>query len=272
MAVLAALMGASLPAQAQLGEESRVDLAPAPTLEELQELDPRQYESVEVGLQIRLDAMEEAALSFGARGGLAHRFREIGQALERYQAQLDRTFNFQRLVINAPNGLLLEPPVVTEAENALLLSDRGQTAATTELILRINNPARLTTTARDWREYLLREFGEVEPPPEVLLPRNDEERELWRDWVARGWEEGIEQANEIFNEDLNRLTRDFNGMVRYRRLLAEGMITEPFTTAWNRGVTGGGEEMRVGDAGVRITAPSALNPEVDRWRPAERYD
>jgi hypothetical protein len=48
------------------------------------------------------------------------------------------------------------------------------------------------------------------------------------------------------------------------------MISPPYTLGEDRGVTGGGSEMRVGDRGVTITGQSALIPRSNTWTPATR--
>ena len=103
-----------------------------------------------------------------------------------------------------------------------------------------------------------------------MLPRDDVERAEWKHWIKEGWVAGVTQAEETFEADLDRMTNDFIGMVRYRELLAQGMISSPYARGDNRGITGGGKEMRVGDRGVAITSQSSLNPRSDQWTPAQR--
>lgn len=221
-------------------------------------------------LDIRADALRDAALSYGARGGLAWQSWNINRRLARHAESLSQSFNFRALLIPAPSGLLIEPPVITEDENALLVETDGQAAATTERLLRINEQVKLVTTARDWRMYLWREWGDVEPPPDLLIPRDDKERALWQKWLTEGWKQGVHQADEIFQISLNRLTAEFTGMVRYRHLLAEGIVSPPYAVMSERGITGGGDELRVGDRLVRITGQPELNPRGKTWVPADR--
>ena len=256
-----------LPVQAQENRE------PPPTLEELRakKLDSS-FKQVGDGLpiDIRREAVKEAALSYGARGGLAYRTYYIRQELEGYASQLDRIYDFRQLLIEAPSGLLIEPPVVSEALDAMIIENDGQTAAVSDAIFNINRNARFTSTARSWRQYLEREWGEITNPPAILLPKTPDEVLVWRELVTKGWKEGFEQADDIFQQDLNRLNADFEGMVRYRKLLAYNMITPPYANLVNRGVTGGGDEMRVGDRAVEITGKPALIPGAERWNPVSR--
>ncbi len=244
---------------------------PPPIMTELQEQSTgEEVKADQMGLQIRADALREAALSYGARGGLAYRTFEIQRRLAEYDKSLGRAFDFRRLLIAAPGGLLIEPPIVSEAQRAVLVASGGQAAAVADRVYRINRVARIVTASRDWRLYLERDWGRVDPPPGLLLPRDDTERAEWRAWIKEGWDAGVLQAEDTFEADLDRMTNDFVGMVRYRELLAQGMISPPYALNEDRGVTGGGSEMRVGDRGVTITGPSALIPRSDSWNPAPR--
>jgi defect-in-organelle-trafficking protein DotC len=221
----------------------------------------------EAGFQVRADSQKEAALSYGLRGGLAWRTYQINQRLERFADPLSRTYNFRQLLMGAPGGVYVEPPVVEEQLEALKIADQGQSAALTDKILTISANARLVTTARDWRTYLERTWGRPDPPPNTLLPKTPEEQANWATWVKDGWQKGIEQADDIFTEDLARLNRDFTGMVRYRKLLAEAVVSAPYAGLVDRGVTGGGLEMRIGDRAVTITGPAQLKTQSNSWRP-----
>ncbi len=219
---------------------------------------------------IRLQAMREAALSYGARGGLAKRTEEISQTLIKKSSSMDKIYDFKRLLIPAPSGLLIEPPIVSEGEDATLIEAGGQTAAVVDKIYNINRNARIVSTPRNWRAYLERQWGNVEVPPSVLWPRNGEEKRVWLENLEKGWNEGIKQADEIFQADLNNLIADYSGMIRYRKLLAKGIISAPYALHVDRGITGGGDEMRVGDRAVQITGPSQLMTEGVEWQPVSR--
>ncbi len=229
-----------------------------------------QEEEVGGMFDIRFNALKEAGLSYGARGGLAYRTYQIRKHLESRSDYMDKVFNFGRLLIPAPSGLLIEPPVVSEAENGLVIGENGQEAAVSDIVYQINKGSRIVAAPRHWREYLERTWGDVEPPPDILRPSNDEEREVWEDAVEKGWKEGVRQADEIFQRDLGELVADFEGMVRYHKLVALGMISKPFALQEDRGITGGGDEMRIGNRAIRITGRPELIPGYEQWLPANR--
>lgn len=219
---------------------------------------------------IRAKALKEAALSYGARGGLAWRTFKIRQMLENHGSYMDKVYNFSQLLIPAPSGLLIEPPIITEDDNALIINKEGQEAAVSDRLYNINKNAQIVSAPRMWRNYLERDWGEVTPPPDILLPENKVERENWIKYVREGWAKGIDQADEIYQDDLNQLTANYQGMVRYRMLLAQGMVSPPYALQIDRGVTGGGNEMRVGDRAVQITGRPELQTGSDQWQPANR--
>ena len=78
------------------------------------------------------------------------------------------------------------------------------------------------------------------------------------------------EREAAFEAGLNQLTADYNGMVRYRMLLAQGKISQPYALHEDRGVTGGHNEMRVGDRALRITGPSQFLTGGELWKPADR--
>ena len=67
--------------------------------------------SKEIALDMRRDAQREAALSYGARGGLSKRSYQIMERMAGYESVLDKVFDFRQLLIKAPSGLMIEPHV-----------------------------------------------------------------------------------------------------------------------------------------------------------------
>ncbi len=263
----------TFPSYAQLGLTDDAPPHEPPSLEQLKHLE-RDNQTVsdtnKLPFDIREDALREAAISYGARGGLAKRTFEIRRELASRGRYLDKVFDFRQLLIPAPSGLLIEPPIISESINAMLIDTGGQQAAVSDRIYNIISNAKITSTARTWHTYLEREWSAVEPPPDILRPENAEERALWEKKVEEGWQKGYEQANEIFADDLNRLVADFMGMIRYRTLLSQGMISAPYALQVDRGITGDGNEMRIGDRAVEITGVPTLITEANQWQPANR--
>lgn len=217
---------------------------------------------------VRLGAMRDAALSYGAQGGLAWRSQRLNEELKVSAALLGRVFNFRELMLEGPEGSLVLPPVISEARDSWSTAAGGQELRIADRVYEIINNARFVPTAPVWQTYLVRSFTMPRKPFPVLLPKDEGERRQWREWVAEGWESGVEQAQAIFAVDLARLERDIAGMIRYRILLAQRVVTPPYTAVGDLGVTGGGDGLRVRDRTLRITVNSQLVNDAGEWLPA----
>ena len=81
-----------------------------------------------------------------------------------------------------------------------------------------------------------------------------------------GWQKGIEQGYTIFQQNLARLKRDYRGMILYRKLLQEKMISAPFVSRTELGVTGNGSNMRINDQVLRIVELPKLQTNSRNWK------
>lgn len=213
--------------------------------------------------KIRLENINEAALGYGVRSGLARRSYEISKILYDSQELLDNVFNFNSLLLDKS----VLPPVLSEAKNSLRQSD-SDTIRLADASYRIERQAVFVTTPPTWREYLIRNYHyKSELPAGLLLPKNDGEKKIWQQNVLQGWNAGVRQADSIFEQSLGRLERDFKGMILYRSLLARGMIGKPYVAESNLGVTGNGNAMNVNDRILRITAKPKLETNPAIWKP-----
>ena len=91
-------------------------------------------------------------------------------------------------------------------------------------------------------------------------------------YTAKGWKNGVDQANVILEENIARVKEDFGGIILYRKLLAMNMVSPPFVSHTDLGVTGDASEMRIDDKVLRITALPVLNLNSSEWRAAVAKD
>ena len=211
---------------------------------------------------IRYAAIQQAATSLGARGGLAWEARNIDAALRCESIFLDQVFDFNQLLLN--HNVL--PPVLVESENNLNLDDNDTLRIATKTY-RIIRPARFVTAPPNWRDYLWMRFSRPKLSDRSLLPQNQAEASVWNHFISKGWLRGNQQALDIFTENLNRLKRDMIGMILYRKLLTQHMVSAPFVARADLGVTGNGTQLRINDQVLRITAQSQLQPNPKKWTP-----
>ena len=236
-------------------EETRL-----PTLREMQETAVRASANTGASSEDRLRAPAlRDALSYGVRGGLAWASRQINRMLEDRAAQLSLTYDFNHFLIRSPNAATLLPPVISESRDTYEEQDAGRTLRVADRYYQILVQTRFAPVAPLWHTYLMTSFSAPERPQDALLPKNDGEREMWRKFVADGWEIGVQQAMQTYRLNLARLLRDYTGMIRYSELLEKGMVSPPVVASQALGVTGTGQDMRENDQVYRITADPRLN-------------
>ena len=212
--------------------------------------------------KIRLQALRETATTLGAQGALAWRSGHINTALGEQAPYLDHVFDFNQLLLK--HNVL--PPVLSESDGNLNLAN-DDTIRMADKTYKIVSQAHFVTAPPTWRTYLWLSYKKPDVPDQTLLPVNQDEAKIWNFYLRRGWKNGLQQANEIFAANLSRLKRDYLGMVLYRRLLSQGIISSPEVAKANLGVTGNADQIRINDAILRITAHSALQPNSEKWKP-----
>lgn len=239
--------------------------AASTSLSELQEMKRGSAESkVESANErggIRLEALREAALGLGARGGLAYQAGIQNRALEIVARDLDTIYDFSTLMIA---GRVI--PAVMSKVVDLYKQDGANIVRLSGTQYRIEAQARFSSRPPIWREYLIQEFGPVTPPNSALLPRTLEEQDIWRRLVAEGWEQGVEQAKIMLTTNQARLNRDFTGMVLYHRLALDNVVTMPVVASSHMPVTGSGDVLGLDETLLRITEVPKFQRDAKKWQ------
>ncbi|MBA3661640.1 MAG: type IV secretory system conjugative DNA transfer family protein [Gammaproteobacteria bacterium] len=213
------------------------------------------------GSPIRTQALQESALSMGAQSGLAWASTRMNTRMSDDRKYLDTIFNFNGMMLT--HGVI--PPVLVEGDFSLNLADPN-TIRVADRTYKIVKQARFATTPPNWREYLWLQYPAPRLPDRTLLPRTLSEQRVWREGIRAGWERGIQQGYSIFQENMARLKRDFRGMILYRKLLQERMISPPFVSRTELGVTGDGSDMRINDQVLRIVELPQLQTSAKGWK------
>lgn len=217
--------------------------------------------------KFRQMALKETALSLGAQAGLAWRAKIIDEQLTKQTRTLDTIYDFNSLVLE--HNIL--PPVLLEGRNTLNLAD-AQNIRVSDRMYKVSKQAHFITTPPTWRQYLWLDYVKPEYPNYTLLPKTKMEKKIWCMYTAKGWKNGVEQANTILEENIARIKEDFGGMILYRKLLAMNMVSPPYVSHTDLGVTGDASEIHIDDRVLRITALPALNINSNEWRAAVAKD
>lgn len=222
-------------------------------------------ESAEI-TRIRSQALQEAAQSWGSQMGYARRSYEILGRLEARSADLSTVFDFNRVVSSAPRGVgVVVPPVVSRSFDAFLSDAAGREVSAADEYLTIVRAGRISPVEPTWRDYLVFSAATPEEPPRSLLPEDGIESQKFREWFNEGWMEGVSLVDAELQSRIDRLRRDYTGMLQYRRLVAQGMMDRMILADADFGVTVDGDEMRIGSRTVRIESDAAFQGNPRRW-------
>lgn len=211
---------------------------------------------------MRYAAIQQGATSLGARGGLAWQAKNIDLALKAESVFLDQVFDFNQLLLN--HNVL--PPVLAQSQDNLSLDD-NDTLRIASKSYRILANARFVTAPPNWRDYLWLRYPQPELSDRSLLPKSRAEAAVWNHFLQEGWDNGVNQANTIFTDNLNQLKQDMTGMILYRILLSQHMVSAPFVAQAELGVTGDATQLRINDQVLRITAQSQMQTNPKKWLP-----
>lgn len=222
---------------------------------------PASY-SNEAFSNLRPDAIREAAHTLGLQAGVKHRYDQILDRIQEREAAIETIFDFRTLLLH--NGSVL-PPVIAEGRDGFKLQ-ADDLASTVDVTYRILQPARFVSATPHWRDYLWQQFAVVDNVSPAVLPKTSDEREIWKAAAQKGWDAGIGHADRVFQSNLNRLVRDFQGMLRFNALVAQGMISMPMVGKGELGVQVGDQILDVNQRVFRITVPAKFQG-VEEWKP-----
>lgn len=215
---------------------------------------------------VREAALQEAALLLGTQWGLGDRSREIAKQIEQMAAQLDRRYEFGALLM----GVGYLPPVFSEARNSVAID--GATMRFGKVIYTMDEPPRPVRVAPTWRDWLYvgldPDLRPDIPSNAISLPRDEDERAYWRQRVVSAYDEGRRQADEVFNLNLARLDRTYDGMRRYYDLVKRGIVKAPvIATASEIAKLEDPNTLIVGNMVFSIAVQPQFEVKADKWVP-----
>ncbi len=211
----------------------------------------------------RREMLTDAARTLGFRGGKAQRAWELKRDLESRATRLDATYDFRPLI--SARGWL--PPVITEAVDvAHVTSDQIRTASH---VYEIIQPERFVSNPPSWRTWLMAGLSTARPdgPEGSLVPENGVQRDIWQSALTAGWAEGRQSADDTLEANVNRLTRDYNGMLQYVLLRRQNLITAPVVTDRQQTVTGDSNKLTTGDRERRLESRAGFITDRSKWKP-----
>lgn len=206
---------------------------------------------------MRPKAIREAARLVTFQTAMSWRYGQLVAETERYGAIMDTAFNFGPLMLTQGEALIL-PPQIARAGASMRIED-GATATTAKTTYEMLEPARYIAVVPNWREFLMvDDFPAPEQPNPAVLPKNAEERAIWRAAVREAWAQGLAEADQLYADNVSRMARSYRGVMLYHLLTAQHLLSRVYTASADLGTRTQGNKLNIGQKVYRITAPSAF--------------
>ena len=232
------------------------DPAELAALLEMKGADTREKTAVQL---MRPSAIREAARLITFQTAMSWRYGQLVAETERYSAIMDTAFNFAPLMLTQGEALIM-PPLLTRAGASMRIED-GATATAAKTTYELLEPARYIAVVPNWREFLMADdFPEPEQPNPAVLPKNAEERAIWRTAVREAWAQGLTEADQLYADNVSRMARSYRGVMLYHLLTAQHLLSRVNTASSDLGTrrSDNGNKLNIGQKVYRITAPSAF--------------
>ena len=206
---------------------------------------------------MRPRAIREAARLVTFQTAMSWRYGQLVAETERYSAIMDTAFNFAPLLLTQGEALIL-PPQIARAGASMRIED-GATATSAKTTYELLEPARYIAVVPNWREFLMADdFPAPEQPNPAVLPKNMEERAIWRAAVREAWDQGLAEADQLYADNVSRMARSYRGVMLYHLLTAQHLLSRVNTASADLGTRTQGNKLNIGQKVYRITAPSAF--------------
>lgn len=208
---------------------------------------------------MRPKAIREAARLVTFQTAMSWRYGQLVAETERYSAVMDTAFNFAPLMLTQGEALIM-PPLLTRAGASMRIEDNA-TATAAKTTYELLEPARYIAVVPNWREFLMADdFPAPEQPNPAVLPKNAEERAIWRTAVREAWEQGLAEADQLYADNVSRMARSYRGVMLYHLLTAQHLMSRVNTASSDLGTrrSDNGNKLNIGQKVYRITAPSAF--------------
>lgn len=209
---------------------------------------------------LRFRSIRQEGLRLGAQAGLAERYSMIMEYLNKNESKANVIFSLSGFV---NDGSLLVPSV-HQTQNHFKMD--GEEAVIVDNSYTIAEEAKIVSSVPTWRDWLSQEYEQPEHPHYSLLPRTPAEIEVWEKAVEEGLRAGVSQADDIYSDRLNDLTRSIEGRYLYRVLEKKKMIEPSQLKVERNKVTYNGRTINIGEV-IYSVKSKANYTSGDKWQP-----
>lgn len=216
------------------------------------------------GQSLRIQSIENSYYALSFQQTVFNSYKDILASINPMSNTLDEIFNFKQLMY----GQKMLPPVIEESYDYLGVQSE-KSMVKTERRWKIIKDAKVVATTPVWQDYL---FAGMSVKPNTinstLTPITPEEIKAAQKGKQRGVREGKEYVVQLFNTNLSRLSKDFLGMLTYKKLEVQGIVGAPILAISNEPFIYGNsnKEVSVGTQRYLITQDSSFKS-YKNWKP-----
>mgnify|MGYP005840709543 CR=1 FL=1 len=175
------------------------------------------------GESFRNQSIENAFYTYSFQKTVFSKYRELLSDVEPFSDTLDEIFNFKKFVYD--NKML--PPIVEESNDYLGKQSNNSMVKTTKR-WKIVKDARVVINVPTWRDYFLENVtGEPNEISNALIPKTGQEKKYAEKGRDKGTIDGEAYAVTIFQTNLDKLKKDYLGMITYKKLELQNIVGKP---------------------------------------------
>ena len=227
------------------------------SLQEL--LNPSNQSSLEVHVsnveqQARYEAMLELVKQKGIKLGINTYLSNSREVIKSQERNLDTIFNFKPYMIKD----VVVPPVIIESKD-VTETPNAMSYKTTKQTYKILKQARFPTLDSnvDYVTFI----------PKEMLPANEQERKIWKETAAKSYEMGLVEGRNIVEDAVDRLKRDYLGMVTFHKFVLEGKLSMPAISSQSLAVTSTQDTIALDMKLLQIQQLPQFNSNIETWKP-----
>lgn len=177
--------------------------------------------------QARMQSLYDCALSWGVRSGMNTQLAHIQQVLKREDVakMMDQAFDFGPVMLTR----YLTPPVVTESRDELM-HHAADKMSLLKARYRVISQARFTSVKPNWRGFMHQVYAidnERQSCDANAFALTAVEKSWWSNAETAAKRQGVQAANMVFANALERLTAQHNGMMKYHEWVWRGLLDVP---------------------------------------------
>ncbi|UKA04698.1 type IV secretory system conjugative DNA transfer family protein [Photobacterium damselae] len=219
-----------------------------------------QRREVEIKKGFRGTQIYNEALRYGAQIALSSTINDFVKGIQKRQGELRNIYNFGALMLY--RGTVV-PPVVSVSRD--VVNTDGNTYQRIAAHYKIVSQAKFVSSPLTFLDYFNFQNYDVDSPSQYDVPMTQNEMNYWRNGVYDGWLAGSSQASMEIESAINRLNRDYIGMVRYKIMLLSNMVSEPVVSENNRGTDTSKTSMDVGKVSLNLSNDMRFNANDELW-------